>query len=614
MSEKEVRIRPPWIALNQNKLTIQTDNIRRFFRLDFPVYRFPVDIKERSSEPYQEIEKNMVLLIDYTDIKNREELFQTMGIAKSRVLANHVLEYLLSINHIEEGETLKLTPLGRESLRLNSKVKEVSSARVLYFEALSLEPLPYYFYKSNGSKFLTPRNNGDLFFSNVIDVWDDFPYENIKEILKYDGEKRLERNLPQEMIEIDLNPKVKETYEQLGQGYVWYIPLYIVVMGSVSSFSKRPLSKLNFKVINAVNGQESDFFKKIIINNMQDTKVIFDPLFEDFNPLLDDSLKVWQDEKISSLNDDIKLGKDQNLFLNVSELMLDNWIENDNMKPLMDIAYDNIVTIDNDRLHRGRIMRLLTSKEIEEKAIKYIIEKKVEKLKKQDKSATYIKREKERLLNQIYDIRKANIKPTNSEKTIDNGDMVEKKINNEEILKKKDPIFDKLIPIGSLHFEESNKGIESKDKKSKKIEYHGNKKSFLKRPFTIIKLAVVLFILLYYLESSGVTSLSPIYNQVHVNIGKFTTAVMDMTRSTRNGIVVAQEDSLRVRTNPDLNSDFLQINGQYYRLKTGEVIEILETKILTDSIWYKIFISTNHYQGEAWVCGILNNNIYIELE
>lgn len=622
MSKNEVKVKPPWIILNQNKLQINTALIRRLVRVDYPVYRFPVEITERSSEPYQEIEKNMELIIDYTDIKNRKELFETMGIGDLDILGNNVIDYLMSIGHIEENGSLKLTALGKESLKNNNKIKQERSARVIYFDALSLEPLPHYFYKAKGSKFLTPKNEGDFFFSNVIDVWDDFAIQKLHRLLEYDGEKRFERNLPQEMIDIDLSNEVREKYEEIGQGYVWYLPLYILVLDTVTDFKKKMMKKaiykLNFKIINAVNGQEAPFFENLFRENFKETKCILQPLIEDYNPLQEaDRVSMWKQKlsDIESLNKYI-FTEDQNLLLNVSDERVITWIDNDKRRALLDIAYDNLVTIDNDRAHHGRIARLKTSEAIEEKAIGYLLKKEEERLKKQDKSEEYILREKKKLLERIIDIRNGDC--LNNQKKDNHDKPVKININEEnnkqiqEDLHEGNHIIDKLQAVESINLGELMSNIrENNPKEEREVaqvnEFCKRKRSIVKKVFGLIKIASILLIVALLLEKAEIIDIESMSSK-HTIAQVVETIQTYIPRRNKVGFVTQEGSGVFARTGPHQNYD--KITQYYYRRE----LEIYAEEKGINSTWYKIYIDTNNYQGYGWVCGELGDKLFIKVQ
>ena len=107
INRKRTRHLPPQIVLNRNK-GVWHDLIRRFVKVDYPIYCFPVEIAERSSEPYEEIERNMELLLEYTEIDNREKLYTTMGIKDMWHLGDNVVDYLRSIGHLAEDNKGRL--------------------------------------------------------------------------------------------------------------------------------------------------------------------------------------------------------------------------------------------------------------------------------------------------------------------------------------------------------------------------------------------------------------------------------------------------------------------------------------------------------------------------
>ncbi|HHY81477.1 MAG TPA: hypothetical protein GX505_02230 [Clostridiales bacterium] len=395
MNIKKTKQKPDFIILNKY-VTAERDLIRRFVKIDYPIYSLPVEFTERTSEPYEEIEKNIEKLLYYTDIDGRDSLFRTMGIDNFRQLSNHTLEYLISINHIDENNgRLSLTPLGKESLEQGTKQKVEKSARVIYFDALSLEPLPQKYYKPSEAAFLSPVDKDDFRRANIVDIWEDLPRGSIRKLLEYDGEKRLKYNIPQEMIDVKVDEKVLnyDISEIVSKGIINYIPLYAVIIDTKDGFEKkmRSSAKVEFEIYNGVSGMRDDFFEGLIKKNYDKMWYIFSALFDSYNPLTDtDGVWLWGgklSEKASMSC--FEIDNDQNLVLKIDMDNVVRWIANNDKDPLMDLAYNNLIPL-SDRNQHGRMMKLVFTYDVRRKAIDYLLDQKREALKDQDLSQAYI--------------------------------------------------------------------------------------------------------------------------------------------------------------------------------------------------------------------------------
>jgi len=377
-------------------VSVDRDQVRRFVKVDYPVYCLPVEITERTSEPYEEIERNMERLLHQTDIDDRVSLFRTMGIDEFKQLSNNTLEYLMSINHIDEQNgKLRLTPLGEESLMKGDKLKIERSARLIYFDALSLQPLPEKYYNPRETVFLSPLDWEDFKGANVLDIWEDLPQDMIRGLLRYDGEDRLKYNIPQEMIDIKIDEGVldyKQT-EILSKGIIYFVPIYIAIIDTINGFVDKVRSHemLDFAVYNVASGKRDDFFEELIKKNYDKIWYVFSSLYVSDDLLAKtEEVRLWGaslSQKISSSN--LALESDQNLALEVLMHDVDGWIEADDKEPLYDLAYNNLIPISGQE-HSGRLIRLYCTDEVRRRAIDYLLSQKREALRNQDKSEAYI--------------------------------------------------------------------------------------------------------------------------------------------------------------------------------------------------------------------------------
>ncbi len=397
MKHKSTKIMSPTAMLNKN-LSVSTSLIRRFVRIDYPVYGVPVEITERTSETYEEIERSMADLLYRTEIQSRIGLFTTLGIAEYTDLSNNVLDYLISIGHIDEaGESLKITQLGIESLIANRKIKVERSARLIYFDALSLRPLPASFYDPTESMFLSPVDN-PCWHANMVDFWEELPLSHIQDLLNLNGQERLEYNIPQEMIDVAITTEAfGDSYEAaMEKGIIHFVPLYLAVFDEIDSFHAkfgRPdIGKLNIQTFRAVSGTRDTFFEGLVKRHLPRLTGIFSPLFAPF-AALDNELKFWNGDCREHLhNSKWELMQDGNFLLTIGGQDVDAWIQSGANKPLRDLA-ENAIIIPNDPKQRGRYIRLTASGQVIGKAISAVLEITREKMLEQEKSLPFIKRE-----------------------------------------------------------------------------------------------------------------------------------------------------------------------------------------------------------------------------
>lgn len=397
MSDKEVRTIGTNRFINR-VLEKKKDRVKRIERLDYPVYCLPVEVTERTSEPYEEIEKNMEKILLLTEVDSRDALLKTMGLEAFKNVGYNTIDYLMSINHIDEkNQKLFITQLGKESIYKNEKIKLEKSARLIYFDALSMSPLPSKLYNRNESMFISPEDQEEFWKLNVIDIWEDFPLSKMQELMEISGEERMEYNIPQEAIDIRLEDKIlKYSREQiLSKGIIMFFPLIIVLYDNVNEINSNTL-----KVYNGVSGSEESFFSNLIKINYGRIYPVIAPLLESFNVIKDMEAYVWG-EKVEDTSlikaSNITLDQDGNAVYKVDEFDAKKWISEDNFKVIKDAFYKNIVCF-SDRNHHGRLMKLIVSSKACDMFKGYMIERLKDKLKKQDKSDEYIKRQIEKML------------------------------------------------------------------------------------------------------------------------------------------------------------------------------------------------------------------------
>lgn len=408
INRKRTRHLPPQIVLNRNK-GVWHDLIRRFVKVDYPIYCFPVEIAERSSEPYEEIERNMELLLEYTEIDNREKLYTTMGIKDMRHLGDNVVDYLRSIGHLAEDNKgrLSLSPLGQDSIRAGEKYKIERSARRLYFDALSLEPLPARYYKGREAAFISLPEERGFRHLNLIDAWEDFSPNKLKSLLRLKGYERHYYNLPQEMLDIKIDKNIFDLSEEeiVSAGVIVYLPLYLQILEDKQRFVHQMESRAigEFVVYNAYSGRQDDFFLGVIKKNMPRLTYLSAPLFDSLSAnFIEEEVDPWRRSTGESIDKrQIRQDDDGNFILPVGWPNVEGWIRDGQEAPLRDVAYNNILPI-SDLGHRGRVLRLVFSAAVHAKAVKYFINKRVRQLKEQDSSQEFIEREIEKMEKRFF--------------------------------------------------------------------------------------------------------------------------------------------------------------------------------------------------------------------
>lgn len=381
--------RPPLRSiLNNNEL--DKNLIRRFARIDYPVYCIPMEITERSLEPYEEAEINMEKILSHTEC-SRKKLFEAMGITTLNNSVENILEYLMSIGHIEEKHgRLILTELGQKSLKENHKIKIDRNIRLIYFDALTSMPLPEKYYKKSEAIYINPLVFKKYGNSNFIDSWNDFNYDNLKKLLKMNGEERLKYNLPYEMTDIKVSDYILNLSkdEILSKEIIMYIPLYIFIYEDIDIFCQKIKMKnmvpdLNFIIYNAASGRRDIYFEEQFKSNFNDIFYKLIPFIQNFNAKDDKQTGIWQQkfsesETFNNLN--ISILDDENLILKIETKDIEQLIKDNNMQAIMDIANNNLIPIDDEK-HHGRIVRIEADDNCVEMAVKYLLDKEGEQLK-----------------------------------------------------------------------------------------------------------------------------------------------------------------------------------------------------------------------------------------
>ena len=381
--------RPPLRSiLNNNEL--DKNLIRRFARIDYPVYCIPMEITERNSEPYEESEISMEKILSHTEC-SKKKLFEAMSITTLNNSVENILEYLMSIGHVEEKHgKLILTELGQKSLKENYKIKIDRNVRLIYFDAFTSMPIPKKYYKKSEAIYINPLVFKDYGNSNFIDSWNDFNYDNLKKILKLNGEERLKYNLPYEMTDIKVSNYILNLSkdEILSKELIMYIPLYIFIYEDTDIFCQKIRMKnmvpdLNFIIYNAASGRIDSYFEEQLKSNFNDIFYKIIPFIQSFNAKDDKQTGIWQQkfsesEIFNNLN--ISILDDENLALKIETKDIEQLIKDNNMQAIMDIANNNLILVD-DAKHHGRIVRLEADENCVELAVKYLHDKEGEQVK-----------------------------------------------------------------------------------------------------------------------------------------------------------------------------------------------------------------------------------------
>ena len=375
--------RPPLRSILNND-ELDKNLIRRFARIDYPVYCIPMEITERNSELYEELEFSMEKILSHTECSSKK-LFETMGITTLNNSMENILEYLMSIGHVEEKHgKLMLTELGQKSLKENHKIKIDRNIRLIYFDALSSMPIPEKYYKKSKAIFINPLVIKEYGNSNFIDSWNDFNYDNLKKLLKMNGEERLKYNLPYEMTDIKVSDYILNLSkdEILSKEIIMYMPLYIFIYEDIDIFCQKIRMKnmvpdLNFIIYNAASGRRDIYFEEQFKSNFNDIFYKFIPFIQSFNAKDDKQTDIWQQKFSESEifnNFNISILDDENLVLKIEIKDVEQLIKDNNMQAIMDIANNNLIPVD-DAKHHGRIVRLEADDNCVEMAVKYLLDK-----------------------------------------------------------------------------------------------------------------------------------------------------------------------------------------------------------------------------------------------
>ncbi len=386
-------------------IRVDKANVRRIVRMDYPVYSLPVQITERTTEPYYEIERNMERLLALSHIQTRDQLFQIMGISDFEEVCTPTLDYLISIAHVrEEDGRLSLTDLARESLDMNYKIKTDRSMRVLYFEALSMTPLPIEFYNDAGNSFVTPIDwSRDI---TVIDEWDDFAEQRLGDLLKLSGEERVKYNIPQEAIAVELPDDVKELFgpeitsqPDMGEGVILFVPLYFVMAEPVDEFLPKlrtgDITSVSHVIYHAVTGKRSEFFENLFRRNMMRLASFLQWLLSDesVDPA---SVKLWSRAAPLDVIGRFTSQDDYNLLFHLSAEGADTLMEEGYLRPLWDIAYSSVLTLSTSK-PLGRVVRIDTPDTVRSKVIDHLLNRRAQEYREQDKSELYIQKQLDNL-------------------------------------------------------------------------------------------------------------------------------------------------------------------------------------------------------------------------
>ncbi|UMZ73027.1 hypothetical protein [Natranaerofaba carboxydovora] len=413
----------PHIFLN-SRIDVNKEDIRRFLQVYYPIYSLPIAFTERSSEPYEELEKNISRLLEKTELKKREEVYEILGISHAKEIGDKVVDYLISISHIEETEDgLYLKDLGRSSLEENYKIKEEHSERLMYFDALSLKPLPSKYYKSKNIELLSSGKVQSLKKANIIDSWRDFSQKELQKILDYKKEERRDHNIPGETVNLRLSEKLFEKAldkTSIPKGVIYYLPLYLVAAEDKETFKlnfrAKDYASLNIYAYNGTSGKKCEFFTSCIRENSQQLEYILKPLLENFDPLVDENLKIWgkqlaefYDEELLNQEDWLKEKKigvnnfDNNPELNIDEDDVAKLIETNNDRAIKDIAHQNIIPL-KDRNYHGLFVKLKETDKAKERAINHVLREKENSLVAKSYSQQKIDDEVEKLEKRLYNI------------------------------------------------------------------------------------------------------------------------------------------------------------------------------------------------------------------
>ncbi|WP_053367636.1 hypothetical protein [Bacillus sp. FJAT-27245] len=245
----------------------------RLIQLDYPVYNLPVILKERMSEPYESLEWFITRFLHEGNVTTQDELAVRLGLPEGSRILSETLTHLESIGHIRKGdERYKVLKNGAESYEKREKIYDAESRRLLYFDALTLKPLPREFYEDPANVILPADNRDMLNRSFVFDLWSPLADNTVQQLLRYNGTQRYSFNLPQEMIEIEINRELLAA-EELGlHGEIRFIPLFICFYGEEDDFltftRTNKWDGIDIEVYIGTTGKRSPFFEHLIVGNL----------------------------------------------------------------------------------------------------------------------------------------------------------------------------------------------------------------------------------------------------------------------------------------------------------------------------------------------------------
>ncbi|WP_059173551.1 hypothetical protein [Bacillus sp. FJAT-27445] len=245
----------------------------RLIQLDYPVYNLPVILKERMSEPYESLEWFIIRFLHEGNVSTQQELASRLGLpGESRILAE-VLMHLESIGHIKNAEgRYRVLRNGAESYDKREKIYDAESRRLLYFDAMTLKPLPREFYEDSGTILLPADNRDMLNRSFVFDLWSSLAENTLQQLLHYNGNQRYAYNLPQEMIHIEINRELLASDELGMNGDIRFIPLFVCFYGEEADFITFTRANnwdgIDIEVYIGTTGKRSPFFEHLIVGNL----------------------------------------------------------------------------------------------------------------------------------------------------------------------------------------------------------------------------------------------------------------------------------------------------------------------------------------------------------
>lgn len=390
------------------QLSQEEKQAQRIFRMDYPVYNLPVIIKERMSEPYESLEWFMMRALAEGNISNKKDLAHLLGLDESSKIFEATLVHLTFIGHIfyqntSNSDGIAITPLGRESYQLREKVYEVESRKLLYFDALHLEPFERSFYEDKTQYLLSASEQGILRNSHTVDLWDTFAEEKLHALLSYDGKRRNHYNLPQEMNSIQFDFDSLPDEDMLNEsGLILFAPLYIVFLASdaemKATLRKNSLDSLTMEIYSGTNGKRLSFFERLIRSQFIKFEHIWAAVFsKDFKP--DDSMKIGEfDYSAFILKENGSLDETGNVSYSIGSLDIERWSRMENVEYVLRFLTHTRVIPIVDRAVGGRLLKLnCDSKEVLNSLLTLLQEYNKQFLQSREYSDSYIKQKNSEL-------------------------------------------------------------------------------------------------------------------------------------------------------------------------------------------------------------------------